>query len=382
MTHEGILKVNEFFNNKLAKATDNIRISITYIGNFGNQNLFQNLRKVIRRIGYEDVKGQIDTLYCLVDSIKRDDISDAIVTAALSGSSKSYLPVKDTIEAFKDTMSQFKITFDDRLRRDNGIALYLTSTHFCIKTNFYTVSQHRDLYKKFIKLLISIGLFIPKEVEYKIDSADLYHQVYNNAKSVISNMNSRGMSIFAIACYFWLVNKKFTPKPFMNEWSGVNFIQALITTPLYKNEADERVKTALKNKPYWTVLSETSLLTGKIANIDERRKALNTIINKVLNSQGEEYIKHFLKQLKLVGSQNPIASQTISIQKDPFRTIEKSLQEELKSKSTKIPSKEEILLAIKYQFMISRVLDIDFSSKRKDHIVFDKATKKRVFDIL
>lgn len=382
MTHEGILKVNEFFNNKLAKATDNIRISITYIGNFGNQSLFQNLRKIVKRAGYTDVKGQIDTLYCIVDGLKNGEINDAIVTAALSGNSKTYLPAKDVIGVFKNMLSRGKLTFDDRVRRDNAIALYLTSSNFCMRTNFYTLAQHREFYKTFINPLISLGLFICKEVEYKIDSADLYHQVYNNAKSVITNMNSRGMSLFAIACYFWAINRSFTPKPFMHHWSSLNFMQALISTPIFKAEANDVLKTALVDKPYWTVLSELSAMTGRISNVDERRKALNVIINKVLNSEGEEYIKEYLKQVKLVGSQNPIASEKLPAGRDALRLIEKALQLELKNRSTKIPSKEEIIDSIKYQFMISRILDVDFSTKRKDHIVFDKATRKRVFDIL
>jgi hypothetical protein len=123
-------------------------------------------------------------------------------------------------------------------------------------------------------------------------------------------------------------------------------------------------------------------MTGRISNVDERRKALNVIINKVLNSEGEEYIKEYLKQVKLVGSQNPIASEKLPAGRDALRLIEKALQLELKNRSTKIPSKEEIIDSIKYQFMISRILDVDFSTKRKDHIVFDKATRKRVFDIL
>ena len=149
MTHEGILKVNEFFNNKLAKATNDIKVSITYIGNFGNQGLFQNLRKVVKRAGYTDVKGQIDTLFCLVDGLKTGDINEAVITAALSGNSKYYLPTKDVIECFKQMLSRGKITFDDRIRRDNAIALYLTSHNFCMKTNFYTLSQHKEFFKVF-----------------------------------------------------------------------------------------------------------------------------------------------------------------------------------------------------------------------------------------
>ena len=106
------------------------------------------------------------------------------------------------------------------------------------------------------------------------------------------------------------------------------------------------------------------------------------IINKVLNSEGEEYIREYLKYLKLVGSRNPLSSGVIVADKNVLKLVEQNLQKQLRERSTQIPTKEEILKAIKYQFMISRVLDIDFSSKRKDHIVFDKANRKRVFDIL
>lgn len=387
MTHAGVLKVNEFFNNKLSKQTDNIKVSITYIGNFGNQSLFQALRKIVKRAGYTDVKGQIDTLYCIVEGLKNADINDAVIAGALSGTSKSYLPAKEIVEVFKNMLAIGKITFDDRIRRDNMIALYLTANNFCMKTGFYTVAQHKIFFRKFIEPLMSTGLYISKQLEFKIDSADLYRQVYENSKSVITNMNSRGMSLFAIACHFWLCHRKFIPTPFLNHWSRLNFMQALESTPIFESEAGDDIKIGLQqSKVVWTVLSELSLMTGKVTNFDDKRKALNVIINKVLSSEGEYYIREYLKQIKLVASQNPIQIGPLPLEgkngREAMKAIDKELQNQLKLRTTPIPAKEEIIESIKYQFMISRVLDVDFSSKRKDHIVFDKATRKRIFDIL
>lgn len=383
MTHEGILKVNEFFNNKLAKSTENIRISITYTGNFGNTSLFQNLRKILKALQYENVKGQIDTVYCIVDAIKTGELEDADITANISATSKTYWSTKEVIAVFRKLLSVGKISFDDRIRRDALVALFLDANGFNIKTSSLSLKYQKELHKNFIEPLIKSGLFICKGVYFKTEANDLYQQVYENAKSVMTNMNSRGISHFAIASYFWMNNRDSIATPFLSHWSSHNFIQALMTTNLYNSTASKEVKDGLsRDRAYWTVLSDSSLMTGKVSNFDPRRKELNQLINNALNSEGEDYLKRLLKKIKLVASSNPIANEPVVYNRDIIRNIEKLIQNQLKDRTTKIPSKEIIIESIKYQFMISKILDIDFSSKRKDHLVLDKGSKQRVFDIL
>ena len=188
---------------------------------------------------------------------------------------------------FKDLISFGKISFDDRIRRDIFMCIYLDKEYVNFKTNFLKLEQHKEVFNKFISVLVNKGLLILHKALYKVDSADLFQQVYDNAKSVITNMNSRGMSTFAIASYFWIMNKTFIPKPFLYNWSNLNFMQAVISTIAYEQSASEEVKNRIKEIEnrfvFWTVLSEISLLTGKVENFNKNRKELNHIINMVLN---------------------------------------------------------------------------------------------------
>lgn len=386
MTHEGIIKVNEFFNNKLFKNSTNVKTQLTYTGNFGNQAMFITIRRVVKALGYEDVKGQIDSLYCLIDAIKNKELTVDNCGLYMSADSKSYMPVKDLVSAITKTLNKGKISFDDRVRRDILVSIYLDSTHVNIKTSFLSLDKHKELYKELLQILISTGLFICKDVVVKIDSADFYLAIYENAKTVMKNMSSRGISMFAIACHFWMNNRDFISTPFLKNWSGFNFIQALLSTSAFTTGADEELKQVLpREKVYWTVFSELSLMTGRISNVHPKRKVLNQIINRALDAEGEVYIKDYLRRLKLVGNQNPIASIIISgvgNRRDVVKQVEKRIQEELRQHTTRIPEKELIVESIKYQFMISKILDVDFSSKRKDHLILDKGTRQRVFDIL
>lgn len=356
---------------------------MTYFGNFGNSGIFSNLKRIVQAAGYEDVKGPIDTLYCLVDAIKTGSTNSDKAGLAMSAGNKDYLATKDIIKAFEKVISESKLSFDDRIRRDIKVSLYLDSTYFNIKTTFMNLDQHRGFYKAFIQVLIDKGLFICKGIETKIDPKDFYLQIYENSKAVITNMNKRGMSIFAIACYFYHQNKDFIATPFMRSWASLNFIHALISTRLFEQEASDYLKGVLtKNRVYWTVFSELSLMTGKCSNIDSRRKELNQIIAKVLDAEGEEYIKNFLKRVKLTSNQNPISLGRISVSRDFLRAVEHQVRDQLRAKTTKIPSKETIIESIKYQFLMSKVIDVDFSSKRKDHVILNKVSRQRIFDIL
>lgn len=383
MTHPGILKINEFFNNKLFKNIEDIKVSITYKANFLNLPLFQSLRKIVKRAGYIDVNGQIDTLYCIVDGIKSENINSAVISAALSGNEKSYLPANWICTAFYELLKKGKISFDDRIRRDILMCIYLDSTHVNFKTAFLKLDQQKKIYDDFMSILVKEKLIQLKFIEYKIESADLYQKVYDNSKQVISNMNSRGMSLFAIACYFWYKNKHLISTPFMKNWQSLNFINGLVSTILYEKEATEEIKDAIaQHSVFWTIFSELSLLTGRVQNIDKNRKKLNEIINKVLEAEGEDYIKRYLKRLKLVQSSTPLIQNMVPSKPDNiFKDIDKNIREILKEKTTPIPSKEEIINTIKYQFIISKIASIDFSSKRKDHLILDKTTRQRIFEV-
>ena len=173
--------------------------------------------------------------------------------------------------------------------------------------------------------------------------------------------------------------------PFLLSWTNLDFINALKKTSLFDIQANEDIKKKLDiPRTYWTVLSETSLMTGNVANINPERKEMNKLINQILNNEGEKYIKEYLKSLKLIQSSNEIIEEfdgEITNANGLFKHIENSIKRNLIDKTTTIPSKELIIEAIKYQFMISRVTDIDFSSKRKDHLILDKGTRQRIFEI-
>lgn len=111
---------------------------------------------------------------------------------------------------------------------------------------------------------------------------------------------------------------------------------------------------------------------------------MNKLINQILNSEGEKYIKEYLKNLKLVQTGNDFAEHLdveITNPQGIFKNIENILKNRLMGSTTTIPSKEIIIETIKYQFMLSRVTDIDFSSKRKDHLILDKGTRQRIFEV-
>lgn len=384
MTHPGILKLNEFFNNKLSKNIDNIKISLTYKANFANKSLFDLLRKILYEVGYKDINGQIDTIFCLVDALQHNYLTEDKIRENIKNN-KLKSSAEAVINAFKELIKLGKISFDSRIRRDILMCIYLDSNNVNFKTSSLKTNQQKIIYEKFINILIKTQLILLRGGIIKIDTADLYQQIYENAKSVITNMNSRGMSTFAIACYFWMNNREYTPKPFLLSWTNLDFINALKKTSLFDIQANEDIKKKLDTpRTYWTVLSETSLMTGNVANINPERKEMNKLINQILNSEGEKYIKEYLKSLKLIQSSNEIIEEfdgEITNANGLFKHIENSIKRNLIDRTTTIPSKELIIEAIKYQFMISRVTDIDFSSKRKDHLILDKGTRQRIFEI-
>ena len=381
MTHPGILKLNEFFNNKLSKNTSNIRISLNYKANFANKPLFDLLRKILAEVGYTDIQGQIDTLFCLIDSLRHNLLLEEIYLPIIKNS-KNRSSVEAIISSFKELMRLGKISFDSRVRRDIIMCIYLDSNNVNFKTAQLKINQQKIIYEKFINILIKTNLILIRNIEMKIDTADLYQQIYENAKSVITNMNSRGMSIFAIACYFWIKNRDHISKPFLQEWSNQNFMNVIKKTSQFESQANDKIKERLLvSKQYWSVLSDISLMTGNVTNIDSIRKEVNKLINQILNNEGEKYIKKYLKSLKLIQSSTEISLDLSldTINQNLFKNVEKTVQEIIKEKTTEIPPKESIIEAIRYQFMISRIIDIDFSSKRKDHLILDKGTKQRIF---
>lgn len=379
MTHPGILKINELFNSKLSKEISNIRSSVDYQANFGNAKLFKAIKEELTKVGYNDISGQLDTLFCIIDSIKSRFIQVQDIQNP---------EVRTIFSAFRKLISFGKISFDDRVRRDLLMCIYLDKEHVNFKTNFLKLEHHKEIFNEFISILANKGLIIIDKILYKIDSADLFQQVYNNAKSVITNMNSRGMSTFAIACYFWIKNRDFLPKPFLQNWSNLNFMKAVISTIAFETSANEEIKEKIleadKRFTFWTVLSEQSLMTGKVENVDKNRKELNQIINQVLNAEGEEFIREYLRKVKLIQASTAIAGEINNPKKwlsNFYKELEQAIRNELREKTTEVPTKELIIEAIKYQFMISRIIGIDFSSKRKDHLVLDKNTKQRVFEL-
>ena len=229
MTHPGILKINEFFNNKLSKNTDHIKIYLSYKANFANKPLFDIMKKILIEVGYKDISGQIDTLFCLIDSLQHNYLTDDKIKE-ITKNSKLRSSVESIIRAFKELIKLGKISFDSRVRRDIMMCIYLDSTNVNFKTTLLKINQQKIIYEKFLNVLIKNQMIILRDVELKIDTADLYQQIYENAKSVITNMNSRGMSTFAIACYFWMNNRDYTPTPFLKKWSNTDFINAIKKT--------------------------------------------------------------------------------------------------------------------------------------------------------
>ena len=145
MTHPGILKLNEFFNNKLAKNIDNIKIALVYKANFANKPLFDIIRKILFEVGYKDINGQIDTLFCLLDSIQHNYInSDKIKENIKNNKLKS--SVEAVINAFRELIKLGKISFDSRIRRDIMLCIYLDSSNINFKTSFLKLSTIKQYF--------------------------------------------------------------------------------------------------------------------------------------------------------------------------------------------------------------------------------------------
>ena len=374
MTHATILKINELFNSKLTKNIADIKIALDYRLNFIDANLFNEIRTVLAKAGYTDIQGQLDTLFCIVDSIKHN-----IVKIENINNSK----VREVFNCFKKLLSLGIISFDSRIRRNILVCIYLSDQRVHIKTNFIKLEQQRELYNAVLNTLFKLILIV-RSIEIKIDPVDLFSRVYDNSKQVITNMNSRGISIFAIACHFWMNNQSLIPKPFMHSWSNKDFIKTIMSYPEYESLSDEMKQKLVNITNFWSVLSDSSLMTGKIQNVDKNRKEFNQLINQILNSVGEKYIKDYLKYIKLVSVSTPITTEINNPKlffNNFIKEIEKTIKQKIEENTVKVPTKELIVEAIHYQFMISRVFGVDFSQQRKDHLILDKDTRRRVFEL-
>ena len=180
MTHPGILKLNEFFNNKLSKNTENIRIALNYKANFANKSLFDLLRKILYEVGYKDINGQIDTIFCLVDALQHNYLTEDKIRENIKNN-KLKSSAEAVINAFKELIKLGKISFDSRIRRDILMCIYLDSNNVNFKTSSLKTNQQKIIYEKFINILIKTQLILLRGGTIKIDTADLYQQIYENA---------------------------------------------------------------------------------------------------------------------------------------------------------------------------------------------------------
>lgn len=383
-THQGILKMNEFFNLKMSSEIDNIKIVTIYQGNFGNKEAFKGIELTLKSLGYTS-NSNLETLINLYEAIRSGRLDDKTLSKVIGGSNylTSWNSIKTVYNVFyKIIDSGNKISFSDRTRYNELFCIYLDG-RVVIKTNKFKNDINNQIYREVIQQLINSGIFMIKTIDLKVDQSDLYQVIYENDKKTISNLNSRGYSLFSIASYFYEKNQSLTPFPFLNSWGNLNFFKALMSSRLFERNVPDEIKNKIPDKiTFWSVLSEQSLLTNKVLNIDPRRKIVNQVINEALNSEAEEYLKELLYKIKLIQSKKSEETYRLNTTNNPYKEIVKILKSLLEKGNTKLPSKEQIVSAMRLQFILAKIKDYDFSSKRKDHLILDKDTRKRVFDIL
>lgn len=373
-THPGILAFNEFLNLRMSSDTDNIRAIYYFNSRFASKELFNAMKKVITKLGYK-VDTNLGTLQAFYMAIRDNQIDKASVSFNNN--------LKLLYEALSKVLGTgHKISFSDRTRYGELFCIY-TTDKVEIKTNTIDSKSASNLYNQVIKLFVSSGLIHQPVIQVKPYAADVYNIIFNNLKKTIDTSNKRGYSPFAIACYIQEKNKSYFPKPFMHHWSNLNFFKALMSSELFERNVSAELKSQTpSNIDYWTVLSEQSLLTGKVMNIDSRRKAINLIINEALDSEGNAFIKQVLYNVKLAQSSGPEETFDIGTTNNLYKDTNKIFKELINKNLTPIPSKEDLLYAIQIQFRNARIKDYDFSLKRKDHLILNKLTRKRIFDIL
>ena len=373
-THSGILKLNEFLNLKMTKDIDNIRSTYLYKSIFINSKLFNQLREFLVKNKLSKPDSNLNMIASFYYTIKSNKVDyNMIKTPELLSLYKIL---------YKIINSNNKISFSSRVRYGELFAIY-SEQELIIKTNKLTINQFINFQKEIIKPLIDNKILSIIDLQVKIESSDLYKKIFENTKKTISHLNSRKYSSFAIASWLYYCNSKIISKPFLYNWSNYNFFKALITTKLFINEVPQDIKDQIpKDIDFWSILSESSLLTGKVTNIDSRRRLINTIINGALNSEGEYYISQFLNHIKLVQSNNPITPFKVINYDEAYKESTNYIKNLIKSLSPGLGSKEDLIQAIKFQFFKSKILGYDFSSKRKDHLILNNSTKKRLFDIL
>ena len=64
------------------------------------------------------------------------------------------------------------------------------------------------------------------------------------------------------------------------------------------------------------------------------------------------------------------------------QSLANSLKDNLSKLYIKVPTNEDLVSAIKRVVLLTRIKDIDFSSKRKDHLILDKESRERIFSTL
>lgn len=369
-THRSILRLYEFLNRKMNTDTETILAQNIYECNFSNDKLFKKLHRITKIEGSNYMA--IATFY---DLIRTGQYTE-------DQAKKAGTDVYQVFKAFNNVyISGNKISFSDRMRHNELFCMYLDGK-VIIKTNRMKLNSCGKVFLNAISLLIAAGLIVVNKCYLKIDITSFYQKLYENHKKVIENLSKRGIKPFSIACYLYKNHRDIIKKPFMYNWSGLNFFRAIRSSKAFEDQIPEDLKKQIPDTNYWTVLSISSLMTGKIKNIDKRRKAVNQLINSALDSEGVYFLKDYLTVLKLVKNNTIERSIEINNIKNVAKENELKIKELLANKNSQIPTNEQVEEAIKFQFMISRILDVDFSSNRKDHLVLFKENKQRLFDIL
>ena len=384
MTHEALLKINELFDNKIINYYRNIKVSLVLIAKLEDNDLYKAIKHTLKKLDIE-TSNRYSLLEEFYKAIKYSKINlkDNIENIIKESKYANQLPLLLKIINVFSKIKEDKISFSGRRRYGEAISFEEYSPNKVeIKTNEYTIDEIYKFYINLFKPLIESRLISVDSSNIKVSRLEISKYIYNNIKNITSNLNSKGISHFAIACYLYLNNKTTYHYNPIVKWDNRNFFKKIIQTKTWEEESTDEMKELVKNhKEYWTVVSDISFLTGKSNNVNKTRRIANDIINKCVNEAGYSYMEEIAYRLRLGEIDIPPQHIEVSLNK-MNQSLANSLKDNLSKLYIKVPTNEDLVSAIKRVVLLTRIKDIDFSSKRKDHLILDKESRERIFSTL
>ncbi len=384
MTHEALLKINELFDNKIISYYRNIKVSLILLAKLEDNEVYKAINFLLKKLGieYTNRYSSLEEFYKTIKYSKihlKDNISNIIKDSKYDKQLPLLLKIIDIFSKIKED----KLSFSGRRRYGEAISIEEFSPNKIeIKTGEYTIEEIYKFYLNLFKPLIEAKLINVDTSSIKISRIQIAKYIYNNIKNITSNLNSKKVSSFAIACYLYLNNKTTYHYNPLYKWDNINFFKGILHSKIWEENATEDMKNIIQNhKDYWTVVSEISFLTSKSTNVNKTRRIANDIINECMNKAGYSYLEDIAYRLRLGEIDTPSQNLEISLNK-MNQSLANTLKDNLTKLYIKVPTNEELIDSIKRVVLLARIKDIDFSSKRKDHLILDKDSRERIFSIL